>query len=192
MQQAIQYVNSFSLFARHTMTSLFKTEPPVMSGDVMKTATQHRLTFELWGNLEMVSHSVNQALRAIDPAQYHALKELKKRSMERYPHVKAAAAVDPLLQEGRAIVYNRRSGSHKDTKDPPKAWAFMLVVGEYEGGELILERLGKKIRYAPGDLIAIRGRVLEHEVAAWSGKCRISMVHFTHQALWTQLGMVVP
>jgi hypothetical protein len=171
---------------------IIKHEPPVMSGDVMKSAKQHRLTFELWKKLEVLSHKVNQVLRAIDPPQYDAMKELNRRAIERYPHIEAAAAIDPLLQEGRAIVFNRRSGSHKDTNDPPKAWSFMIGVGQYEGGELILERLGKKIRYSPGDLIAFRGRLLEHEVAEWTGKCRISVVHFTHQTLWNQLGMVVP
>ena len=130
-------------------------------------------------------------MEAIDPAQYQSLKELKDRAMERFPHVKAANAVDPLLQEGRAIIYNRRSGRHKDKSDPPKAWALMLVVGSFEDGDLIVGRLRKKIRYGPGDFIAIRGRLLEHEVAEWSGNCRISIVHFTHEALWKQLGVAI-
>jgi hypothetical protein len=47
--------------------------------------------------------------------------------------------------EGRAIMYNRQT----------------------PGGDLYIPRLKLRIRYLPGDMVVLRGRILPHEVRAW-------------------------
>lgn len=98
---------------------------------------------------------------------------------------KALSSIDPLLFEGRGVMYNRKTPLHQDKLDPHRGWAALLALGEFKtGGELSIPRLKLKVRYLPGDLILIRGRILPHEVLDWDGKQRISIVMFTHTDMW--------
>lgn len=139
-----------------------------------------------------MSHKVNAILEALDPAQYSALKKLVKLVKEKYPHVAALEAVDPLLMEGRAIMFNRETPEHVDGLDPDTAWAILVIMGSFTEGVLIVRRLGLRVRYIPGDTVCIRGHILPHEVEMWVGGQRISIVHFTHGSLWDAFGMECP
>jgi hypothetical protein len=95
--------------------------------------------------------------------------------------------------EGRAIMFNRQTPLHPDRLDPFTSWAIMIALGDFQnGGDLYVPRLKLRIRFLPGDMIAIRGRILPHEVEAWSGGQRVSIAHFTHQSLWDSFGMTCP
>ena len=106
------------------------------------------------------------------------------------PFSKGLNAVDPLLLEGREILFNRKSGLHNDQSDPHLAWAILLALGNFKGGYIRVPALGLRARLEPGDAIFIRGRVLKHEIEAWSGGQRISIPHFTHTSVWRAAGMV--
>lgn len=146
----------------------------------------------LLNDLRFLSIRVNSALRTIDEKQFNALTMLAQRAGERYPHVKAIAVIDPLVMEGRAIQFNRQTPKHADRLDPPNGWAFIVVLGTVTSGTMYFPRLNHRVRYVSGDAVALRGRLLQHEVEAWDGGQRISIAHFTHAALWKEFGMECP
>lgn len=107
--------------------------------------------------------------------------------------VGALDSIDPLITEGRAIMYNRKTPPHVDRLDPPRSWATMITFGNFtEGGDCYIDRLKLRIRYLPGDAIIIRGRILQHEVEEWGPGQRISIAHFTHSALWKSEKIICP
>jgi hypothetical protein len=75
-----------------------------------------------------------------------------------------------------------------DIQDPPLSWAVLVAFEDFTGGGVYIESLGLRIRYRPGDCIAIRGRVVPHEVMDDYQGQRISIPHFTHSDAWKAVG----
>ncbi|KIJ96342.1 hypothetical protein K443DRAFT_291419 [Laccaria amethystina LaAM-08-1] len=143
--------------------------------------------------MKSLSLIVNAILEKIDRKQFEALKILYDKASHRHAVVAALSSIDPLLAEGRAIMFNRKTPEHTDRLDPLRAWATMLTFGNFtEGGACYIRRLRLHIRYLPGDAIVIRGRILAHEVEDWGPGQRISIAHFTHTALWESEEMECP
>jgi hypothetical protein len=136
---------------------------------------------------------MNEVMKFVDEPQYEALKKLREEATKRLPYLAGLQASDPLFMEGRAIMFNRQTPVHPDRQDPFKAWATMITLGKFsQGGSLYIPRLKLRIRYLPGDVVAIRGRILPHEVEAWGDGQRVSIAHFTHESLWRLFGMSCP
>jgi hypothetical protein len=143
--------------------------------------------------MDILSHGVNTILSHIDPQQYSALCRLHEAVCEDSPLVKALSAIDPLKMEGRAIMFNRMTPEHADRQDPFTSWATMVTFGRFSvGGSLYIRRLRLRIRYLPGDVVVIRGRLLAHEVEEWGPGQRISIAHFTHESLWQHYKISCP
>lgn len=106
-----------------------------------------------------------------------------------HPYMRALKIIDPLLMEGRAIMYNRTTPTHRDTPDPRHAWSCLVLLGRTTSGTLYICRLNLRVRYMPGDVVWIRGHILEHEVEVWEGSQRICIAHFTHNSLFTFFGV---
>lgn len=143
--------------------------------------------------LAFLSRAVNALLKAIDPVQYEALEVLHKLGMNEHPFLSAMSSLDPLVMEGRAIMFNRQTPKHPDRQDPGRSWATMVTFGKFSrGGELSIPRLNLDMQYLPGHAVVIRGRILEHEVKSWGPGQRISVAHFTHDSLWQSYNMQCP
>lgn len=164
----------------------------VISQDWVKSADRFGKSASLVSKLSILSHRINAIYEAIDKPQYDALVHLNQRLETVYPHLKALAAIDPCVFEGRAVMFNRRTPRHLDTKDPLKGWAILVVLGDFTEGYLFIPRLNLRLRYRPGDIVALRGRILAHEVEMWVGGQRISIAHFTHQSKWEEAGEECP
>jgi hypothetical protein len=140
---------------------------------------------------------MNMKLRTIvevfSPTQHKAIKALMDKVSEKYSHAKALSALDPMYIEGKAIMFNRQTPEHKDRQDPINSWALLLCLGSFAtGGCLVIPKLKLRMRFLPGDVILLRGRVLEHYVEAWGTGQRISIAHFTHESLWKEFDMTCP
>lgn len=143
--------------------------------------------------MKLLSYAVNAVLKAVDLPQYEALAKLRKLCMADHPYIKAMASIDPLMTEGRAIMFNRQTPSHTDDQDPLPSWATMITLGKFStGGELFIPRLNLEIQYHPRDSVILRGRILPHEVRPWGPGQRISIAHFTHGSLWNSYGLSCP
>jgi hypothetical protein len=177
---------------------------------MLKSGKRFNFAMSLRNELEESNMMINTVLSYLDPPQHKALVELREMVHKKYPAAKALDSIDPLLMEGRGIMYNRQTRYHADTSDPPTAWTALLVFGHFTGGHLLIKYLKLRLSYEPGKsyikfiqlliillyiigtLIFLRGHILPHEVEGWNGGQRISIVHFTHQSLWDQFNMKCP
>lgn len=132
---------------------------------------------------------MNAYLQNIDPKQFQCLIQLRQAGNDKYPHMEALGSIDPLLMEGRAIIFNRQTERHPDEDDPLPAWAGLVILGSFTEGFLSIPVLNLRVRYIPGDVVWIRGRILEHEVTAWVGGQRVCIAHFTHTSFFREMGI---
>ena len=184
---------SVSIYNLSDFFSPKKNAEPTISKDFIKSGSQFSTTTTAVAEMKSLSLIVNTLLEKIDKNQFEALKCLHEKISSKHPIFKALSSIDPLMMEGRAIMWNRKTPSHVDRLDPYRAWAVMITFGNFtKGGECYIEHLRLRIRYLPGDVIIIRGRILPHEVEEWGPGQRISMAHFTHTALWESEGMICP
>ena len=140
--------------------------------------------------LEPLSRKINAGLKIVDCEFFDNISHLQEVACKKHASLRLWQGVDPLLFEGRELLYNRCSGPHKDSQDPPLGYAVLFTAGTYtSGGSLVVKKLKLRIRLLPGDAIFLRGRVLEHEIEPWDGGQRISIPHFTHTSLWRDLGL---
>jgi hypothetical protein len=162
----------------------------VPSPETFKKGGAFSHTAKLYRELELLSKRINEAIERADPAFFQALSELHKRATAKHAGLAAWTSVDPLLFEGRELLFNRISGRHRDHLDPKLAYAGLFAAGNFtSGGYIHFPQLNLRVRLLPGDFVLIRGRVLEHEIEAWEGGQRISIPHFTHTSLWRDCGL---
>src|SRR5579875_1962105 len=162
----------------------------VISQDFTRSGKVFSQSMKLLKALQVFSHSVNAFLEAIDPTQSTCLKIARTRAEEKYAYVNMVDKLDPLLMEGRAIMWNRLTPDHKDIRDPLVAWACLVVLGRIKTGWLFFRQLNLRVRYQPGDMVWLRGAILDHEVELWEGEQRICIAHFTHKSYFEELGLV--
>jgi len=105
-----------------------------------------------------------------------------------YPGHAALAKIYPLIYEGREVIWNRMSGLHTDSQDPPLAWAILTGFHNFKGGAVWIQPLNILIRYEPGDVLEIRGHVLHNQIRGDFVGQRITIPHFTHSSVWKAVG----
>jgi hypothetical protein len=69
---------------------------------------------------------------------------------------------------------------HMDNTDFRKSYAFIMPLGDFEGGDTVLPTLGLSIPVCPGQLLAITASFLPHYISAVSG-VRYVATFFTDQ-----------
>ena len=157
----------------------------VPSADCLTKGGAFTRTADLYREFDVLSKKINETISLVDPTFFSALCQLSQVSKAKHSVLAVWASVDPLLMEGRELLFNRQSGIHRDSQDPPLAYAGLYAAGNFTaGGSLYFRQLNLRVRLLPGDFILLRGRVLEHEIESWEGGQCISIPHFTHTSLW--------
>lgn len=95
-------------------------------------------------------------------------------------HFQTRESGEPFVM--RALLVNLMTYEHRDTGDWHHGYAFLLPVGDYSGGDLVLRELGLQIEAPPGCLQMFRGRELRHSITKWTGR-RFVCVNVTHEAV---------
>lgn len=72
---------------------------------------------------------------------------------------------------------------HLDWNDDEDNMAFVLPVGDWEGGEFCCPQLGEKIPIRPGQVFAVTARVLVHCSAPVTNGRRVVFTLFTDNIL---------
>src|SRR3977135_611640 len=105
-----------------------------------------------------------------------------------FPNIRQAFADRPGL-DFKGIFFTlaiREGGSqriHLDWSDHPWTYAWVMLAGEgWEGGELCLPQLARKIPTHPGQVIAFTGRTLAHFAAPHRGQ-RLVFTGFTDELI---------
>ena len=144
-------------------------------------------TCKLVDELSLLAHRVNACFKSVDPDFYQNLLVFREKHLESQVAIKAISSIDPLLVEGREILYNVRLHEHTDSQDPLRGMAAFSVFGDFEGGYLFYRLLGIRLHFKSGDINLLRSRVIPHEVEHFTGQ-RISIPHYTHTSCWRALG----
>lgn len=152
--------------------------------EMVQTAEAHSNATDLLLNLGIVSHHANSFLLHADRTHYQDAVNLRNIACNQLASQAALGTIDPLIYEGRELLFNRVSEEHTDSQDPPFGWAILVALGHNSPVTLTLTQLNVQMRFRPGDGIAIRGRVLKHKTSAWETGQRIVIPHFTHSATW--------
>ncbi|KAH9887162.1 hypothetical protein F4778DRAFT_436504 [Xylariomycetidae sp. FL2044] len=82
----------------------------------------------------------------------------------------------------RAILVNVMTYEHRDVMDWHHGFAGLVLLGDYQGGDLLIRELGLQIESRPGCLQLLRGRELRHSITKWTGR-RFVVVSTTHDAI---------
>jgi hypothetical protein len=99
-------------------------------------------TCQIVPNTAILSHRANAVLQHIDPLHYKEALEVCKLARAQAASYDALASIDVLVYEGWEILYNRQSGLHTNSQDPPLAWTLLFALGEHQGGHIFLPHLG--------------------------------------------------
>ena len=90
-----------------------KTAVPTVSTHFIKSQSQFSMAKTALAKMKSLSLIVNNVLEKIDRDQFQALECLQTKTSRRYPFVDALCSIDPLITEGRAIVFNRKTPPHR-------------------------------------------------------------------------------
>ncbi|KAG9102803.1 hypothetical protein FRC07_010148 [Ceratobasidium sp. 392] len=145
-----------------------------VNGGHTSSVTKGTLAFqaiqEYLNRARELSTLVNYALFRLDPGSYRAHVVMNAVLRRKLACARALATNNPVQLTGCAYIYSRSTPLHFDEKESPEGWAILVVMGDCETGMLSIPRLKIKIRYLPGHLVLLRGRLLDHEVIDWDGK----------------------
>ncbi|KIK33205.1 hypothetical protein CY34DRAFT_100019, partial [Suillus luteus UH-Slu-Lm8-n1] len=79
---------------------------------------------------------------------------------------------------GIKVIVNRETPHHRDPGASPSFYDLLVSLGKGHQAILDLPDLGTELRYTPGTMIYICGKVLEHGVPRWGDGERIVIAHF--------------
>lgn len=137
--------------------------------------------------MSLISERLNEVLLNIDPVAYESHQQLAKALEAKYAHVRSRKTIDPLLFQGRSIIFNRQTPGHFDRREPPAGWTPILALGDFQGGYIRSKRLGLRMWFGGGACVWIRGGIHDHEIEPFTpapGSQRISIAHFCHASVW--------
>ena len=163
-------------------------EPPSVSKDVIHTATFARATAVLFRRLVLLTVELSILFCALDLETWSTARRFIAALAHFY------ADFSPFCRVGefecwahRALLFNLETHAHRDLRDNRDGYAVIAVFGSFVGGDFVVPALGLKFSFQPGDVIFIKGQMLQHFITRWSGRTdkgeRFCITHFTHQAL---------
>jgi hypothetical protein len=93
---------------------------------------------------------------------------------------------------GIEVISNRKTIKHRDKLSDVADYDFLVSAGRHTEAWLELEDVKVKLHYAPGTVVAVYGKVLNHAVPDWEGGERLCVAHFTRDNVHERLGVARP
>ena len=90
------------------------------------------------------------------------------------------------------IISNRVTPAHRDMGAAPMVYDLLTCVGTYTHSVLHVHDLGARFHYTPGNVVALCGKVLLHEVKSWQGGERLCIAHYMRDNVHNRLGVPRP
>jgi len=132
---------------------------------------------------------LNLALSLIHPSLYDlGLSMLRKIRQEE--DTKEISQQWQSVYTGIAVISNRRSPSHRDTKGRPEWFDTLISYSDSRSRpRLLIEDLGMDLDYSSGTVVSFCGSVLKHEVRSWGVGDRVCYAHFMRDSVRSRLKM---
>jgi hypothetical protein len=93
---------------------------------------------------------------------------------------------------GMQVIVNRLTPSHRDIGGSAAMYNLLVSTGTHESSHITLRDVQASMRYLPGTVVLVCGRVLRHEVTTWSGGERICIAHYMCDNVHNRLGLPRP
>ena len=90
-----------------------------------------------------------------------------------------------------SIVSNRMSVVHRDNSSRPECFDMLLTLGNYDDGEIVFPNLGVRLRYNPGTLVALSGKLIQHGVEEVDGD-RVCLAFYMKDNVHERLNVPPP
>ena len=97
----------------------------------------------------------------------------------------------PSVYSGIDIIVNRLTPPHRDAGSAASSYDLLISLGEGHA-DLHLTDLGAQLKYWPGTLVFLTGRVLEHAVPEWKGGERVAVAHYMKDLLHDRMHVPCP
>jgi len=162
-------------------------EQPSVSKDVIHTATLVRATTVLFSHLVLLTVELSILLCALDLHAWSSARRFIAALNHFNPEFSICRAGEFECWAHRALLFNLETHAHRDLRDDRDGYAVIAVFGSFVGGDFVVPSLRIKFSFQPGDVIFIKGQMLEHFITPWSGRTdkgeRFCITHFAHQTL---------
>ncbi|PKK62737.1 hypothetical protein RhiirC2_789914 [Rhizophagus irregularis] len=86
-----------------------------------------------------------------------------------------------------SINYNIISKYHLDKNDHKNSLAFLVVLGDFEGGEICFPEIKLVVKIRPGQVLVFSSRFLKHRNLKVTKGIRHSIVYYVHQDFFKEL-----
>lgn len=98
----------------------------------------------------------------------------------------------PGATPGISVVSNRASICHLDVNGYKRWYDLLVSAGTHTRCWFRLPDLNLDMKYLPGTVIALNGRILRHEVVEWEGGDRVCYAHWVRPTLLHTLSIPFP
>lgn len=139
-------------------------------------------------NDERVNHMVSLIHRGLYDSMMEAKGILASKPGMAGEWAKAWPSAFPCL----GIMENRRTPLHRDTNGAHFCADFLSLLGNFSGGDLVLQDLNLKLEWVPGAAAMFDGRSLAHQVESWTGARRICVVQYLWKSAFVDLRIQLP
>ena len=162
-------------------------ERPSVSKDAIRTATLVHATTVLLSHLVLLTVELSILFSAFDVPAWSAARWFIAALNHFNPDFGICRAGEFECWAHRALLFNLETHAHRDLRDDRNGYAVISVFGSFVGGDFVVPSLGLKFSFQPGDVIFIKGQMLQHFITPWSGETdkgeRFCITHFRHQSL---------
>lgn len=106
--------------------------------------------------------------------------------------ISEAARCWPGITPGISVISNRASICHVDVNGHKEWYDLLVSAGTYKSCWFRLPDLELCLKYLPGTVVALNGRILRHEVVEWEGGDRVCYAHWVRPTLLRALSISFP
>ncbi|UZO29299.1 uncharacterized protein OCT59_022778 [Rhizophagus irregularis] len=168
-----RFAENFGAFARNN------TLPYTSSNMASTHNTNHQECVDkLILTLKPLSDSINRFAQNYYNDFYKKLSQLNWG-----PFAPRSFGIFPMI----SINYNIISKYHLDKNDHENSLAFLVVLGDFEGGEICFSEIKLVVKIRPGQVLVFSSRFLKHGNLKVTKGIRHSIVYYVHQDFFKEL-----
>ena len=172
------------------MKSRHHLDPPTFSSHFFSnnaTRTFAAIGFRQSGPIQKLSEFISIVFAGIGASSWKKYRTAFIKASEIFTPLQVIDHYPIQCFVGYYLLVNMLTTLHRDGLDPPDGWVAMIVLGNYEHGELCLPDIGVILPYKARDVVFLRA--LRHFISQFQGN-RYVIVFSTSYSIFKWLEMV--
>jgi len=161
------------------------------------TTLGHQQCTEWLSSIMETSALIGAILSIIHPELYHSGQDTLLALARQPTKVKEADLYVNLLQywssgfSGMSVISNQECPMHRDIQAVKPWYDILATFGDYKDGRMELPNLGICLKYNPGTVVGLAGRVVRHGVAHCTGN-RVCLAYYMRDTVHERAGIKAP